>query len=268
MYKTIVLTGQKLGDLEVIRKFNAPYEVKKERRKTTLKLECRCGCGRIFYPYKTNVLSKKTTHCQRCALNYQYIGKKFGSLLVLRKDYTVHKRAFLCKCDCGKEDIIQSRYLSKGKPPQVCKYCRHKKKYSNEPKLTREESIRQTNYLKHLKSKEKILSLQFPYFKVLAFSHWKYVATRRLAFYLCKCVCRKHFVARGDSLVSGKHKSCGCKNEYASGENQAHAKLTNKEAEEIRGVWQSGLYKQSELAEMFKVSISCIGKITSGLTYN
>jgi len=275
MLKKKDLTGQIIGNLKVIKELSSPYRVDKptEKRRTRLILECECRCGKIFYPFKTNVLRGKTKQCLSCIKAGELLFKRFGNLEVISRDYSKTKEAyfggayFICKCDCGHIDSFKSRYLRNGKPPQVCERCRHPKKYSTEPKLTIQQSAIIRGQKKHKKKQETILNKKFHNIKVLEFSHWEQSASRRRPYYKCKCRCGNVFTMRSDAI--GKTRSCGCihKESILRGENNPRAFFTTKEVQAMREMVTSGLYTQRRISQIFKVTESLISGIILKKSY-
>lgn len=264
--KKINLSGKKLGSLEIIQEFNAPYSGSNKNRKTLLKLKCKCECGQIFYPYKSNVITGKTTGCLNCSNSIKFIGKKIGSLLVINRDSdTESPRCYTCICDCGWTGNISSRYLRTGKNVR-CIECRCPKKYTPISTLTREQAIAKTNYNKHLKAKEKWIGTKIGRLKIVSFSHWEMKGKRRKCFYNAKCKCGNIIIVRGDM----RGRSCGClkKDSALKGEDKNNSKLTNKQAEAIRELKKSKIgYTGRELSLIFGVSENSISKILTGKQY-
>ena len=259
------LIDKKIGNLQILEEFSAPYVGKDKNRKTILKLKCQCACGHIFTPYKTNVLTGKTTQCINCAGSNQYVNKKFDNLLCLSRDPNDSKK-FICKCDCGKIVSVKKRYLNQGKSPRKCHFCRYTKKYCNRVKLNRKESVAITNYKKHMQKQEELIGHKFLNFKVLSFDKWQDQGKRRRAFYLCKCKCGKICSLRIDSI--GKKLSCGCIGKMKlRGEKNYSAKFTNKQVKTMREMFKSGLYTQRKIAHMFNATDAHISQIIKEKTY-
>lgn len=64
------------------------------------------------------------------------VGKKFGDWYVLKEAGSLYGRpAFLCRCKCGKEKIVNGNELRRGKTTK-CQECAHKDKYfMGKPKI-------------------------------------------------------------------------------------------------------------------------------------
>ncbi len=111
----IDLHGQRFGRLTVLRK------TEKRTKGGNVFWECRCDCGNIVERNTINI--RKATQCPECAIKEkdqsicnEYIGKKFGKLLILEQSETStpSKRLFRCRCECG--NIYETRldYLKSG----------------------------------------------------------------------------------------------------------------------------------------------------------
>src|SRR6267142_6270359 len=135
MKKKFELTGKCISNLKILDEFKENYVGIQKNRKTIIKLKAQCKCGKIFFPYKTNVLTGKTKNCSRCSKNVCYFDKKFGFLLVLERDYSQRINSFICQCDCGWKGSIRSRLLTRGINIK-CPKCRYPKKYSDKEKLS------------------------------------------------------------------------------------------------------------------------------------
>lgn len=106
------LLGMQFGNLKIIEKIGS----KKRRGRSEIHWLCKCICGNEI-EVTTNMLSKGKTNCG-CKNNKtkNLIGKKFGRLKVIKyvgKDEN-KQRIWLCKCDCGKEKRVSTRYLTSG----------------------------------------------------------------------------------------------------------------------------------------------------------
>lgn len=257
------LTGTYVGSLYVIEEFLCHLTKKSGARWTRRKLKVRCKCGVIFYPFKSNVVSKKTCGCVMCANSGVPLDQKIGNLLVLRRDLD-ETRSFMCLCDCGNEESIRSHYLRKGKPPLRCSRCRHPKKYL--PKRTREEFQKENARRKHELSLKKLMEDNSFNVKVLGFSHWEDTKNRRRAWYFVKCKCGKKFTVRNDWIKNVK--GCGC-NRYLREKDSVSlsANLSAQDVKAIRAMIKSKMYIGRKLAKMFGVSECTISSIKKNQSY-
>ncbi len=251
-------TGEKIGDLEILDEFSAPYCSKTGRKRKTLrKLRYRCKCGEICETFKGNILYKKTTKCVNCANSNIEIGKKYGQLIVLSRckidPALPNFRAYECLCECGDKYIARSHYLYHGKNPK-CKKCQFPKRFSEKHVKTFKEAQRETAYKKHLKARQKYIGNKFGNIKVIAFERWEMLKTRRKALYKCKCKCGKHFSVRSDYIT--KVVSCGCipKTINIRGGNHPRSKFSDKEVAEMRSLYLTGIYLQKEIAAIYGIT--------------
>jgi hypothetical protein len=80
------------------------------------KWKCLCSCGKETMVYAYQLLRNITKSCG-CRNYIDHIGDKFWRLTVIEKVSIKGRRAafFKCKCDCGKETIVQGGHLRAGK---------------------------------------------------------------------------------------------------------------------------------------------------------
>lgn len=112
------------------------------------------------------------------------IGLKFGRLTVLSRSYKEdkHKRVhWKCLCNCGKEVVVDSSSLRSGNTKSCG--CLQKEKVS----------------------RIKFLDISGKTFGRL--TAIKYSGNKK---WLCKCSCGKEKIVSGESLRTGRTKSCGC----------------------------------------------------------
>lgn len=114
----------------------------------------------------------------------QLENKRFGKLQVIKRvDNIGRKSAWLCVCDCGKEQIIAGSSLVAKKGTKSCGCL--KKTHFIDLEGTKVDDV---NILKVIgKNKHNC---------------W---------IYECQCNCGNKFVAEGNDITSRKIKSCGCK---------------------------------------------------------
>jgi hypothetical protein len=260
-------TGETIGSLKILEEISHPYENPSERRKTILKFKCLCVCGNIFYPYKNNVTTGKTTHCTRCVRNSHLLGKKIGCLLVISRCLDQDKR-FNCICDCGRECVIRSSHLTNGLN-KCCEICRYPKKFSEKPeKRTKAQCAIDRGIEKHEQHKNLKVGNKFGYLKVINLARWEQLEHRRKPWYKCKCKCGNFVEVRGDQIGKGVL-SCGCLRieNIPRGEKQGAAKLTNSQANAIREMKSSGLYTGREIASIMGVTETVICRILLNKAY-
>jgi hypothetical protein len=109
-------------------------------------------------------------------------GMRFGNLLVIREDARrIPKRVFyLCRCDCGKEKIVEGTKLSSGHT-KSCGCLRNRIKNIAGERFGRAIAINHLGFNKF-----------------------------GIAVWLCKCDCGTIFHAPVNGLSTGQNKSCGC----------------------------------------------------------
>lgn len=174
-YKNI--KGKKFGLLTVIKRVNNTQNGKTQWL-------CKCECGNTKIVPGKSLRDGNTKSCG-CLNNkdYVYEGRRFGKLEVIGKaeNSRTGKVQWLCKCDCGKEKIIQEYALKRGIKSCGCE----KKKITKEieigdrfGKLTIIEKLER-------KKNEKL--------------KWK-----------CKCDCGNVTSVKDYDLKTGVTKSCGC----------------------------------------------------------
>lgn len=122
----IDLTGQRFGRLLVLREDTEPYL--SPGGKPTRRWICRCDCGREVSVLQNALTAShhgtRSCGCARAekstAQMTDLTGHRFGRLTAVRKA-PLPKRAkngaitgWLCRCDCGREVILPTRYLTSG----------------------------------------------------------------------------------------------------------------------------------------------------------
>lgn len=111
----------------------------------------RCECGKEDVVRLTNLLKGIGTACGKCrkyikkpnnTTRYNiadYIGKKYGKRTIIKDAGKIKsKRMVLCRCDCGKEDLVPFFDLIGGRC-QMCPKCN--RRYYNPRALNMEEYI-------------------------------------------------------------------------------------------------------------------------------
>jgi len=145
---------------------------------------CRCDCGRECFAASTQLNQgyKKSCGCLRRPPLKDYVGKRFGRLIVEKyagKWDGIHR--WLCKCDCGNETVVGQTSLQSGKTKSCgC--------LGNPPP-------------------QDILGKQFGDLTVTAYDGNR----EGTYFWRCRCKCGKEAVVRQDNLMQGHTKSCGCR---------------------------------------------------------
>lgn len=139
-------------------------------------------------------------------LNDNLIGQKFNKLTVLK--LSPKKGYYICKCDCGNETEVRKDHLINGN----IKACGCLRK------------------IKSFKLRRDLTGQKFGKLTVLSYS---YSDKNHFAYYLCQCECGNTKIVRGNNLICGYTKTCGCY-DYTSKENGGRI---------IHGLSKTRLYK-------------------------
>ena len=128
--KKIDLTGQRFGKLVVIKE--GKHHVQKSGKKITT-WDCICDCGGHINVLTNSLRNGNTQSCgclkkeagKKIGDKYKYIlekralnleGERFGRLIVIVKtaDRKQGSIVYLCKCDCGKKQMVTEKHLKDG----------------------------------------------------------------------------------------------------------------------------------------------------------
>ena len=118
MGRFIDLTGRRFGKLYVVEQAETRLHGKGRRQ---VYWKCQCDCGNEIEVQANNLRSGHTISCG-CAKTdagtkkrSDLAGKCFNRLTVI-KEVTPYgrERCWLCKCDCGKETVVQQNNLVSG----------------------------------------------------------------------------------------------------------------------------------------------------------
>lgn len=124
------LTGRRFGRLVVLRK---------EEGSGKARYLVRCDCGREKVVLADNLKRGMTKSCGVCCRGGKawsekrikdLTGKRFGQMIVLKE---LGNRKVLCKCDCGKEKVVNKSHLVHGEI-QSCGCLLQKQAYQNQKK--------------------------------------------------------------------------------------------------------------------------------------
>lgn len=177
--KRLDLTGKQYGDLQVVK-----YSGKS---KTGISMwECICSCGNTKIVAGSDLKRGHTKSCG-CLRNAEdYTGRKYGMLNVIsRKGSSENRNAtWLCKCECGNTKIVTSNALKFG----YVKSCG----CLNENDLLGKKFHRLT-----------VIGRDF-------------ANPGHGALWYCRCDCGNLTSVRGNALLSGSSRSCGCLNREIS----------------------------------------------------
>lgn len=238
------LTGLRFGHWTV--NHRAPKDPAKKGR--DIYWNCTCDCGTT-----KNVLGKylrngKSQSCGCVKKNKEYIGKRYGSLVVkeIIYGYNGNSRAtYKCDCDCG-ETVFLTGDIYKRKSCGKCRYqharidhtgekygkltvvemlynyknnqtyCKCKCDCGNSDYITRMDALITGNTQScGCAHSPNLTGKIFTYLTVLREAEKdeittlnKYKLNQR--FWLCKCVCGNYKLATTHDLMTGHVKSCGC----------------------------------------------------------
>lgn len=108
----IDLTGQKYGRLTVIER--ADDYISKKGQKAR-QWRCKCDCGNYVVVRSQYLRNGHTKSCG-CIASEDFAGQKFGKLTVIKLDHVSDggNKQYLCQCDCGNVDIVDSGNLKRG----------------------------------------------------------------------------------------------------------------------------------------------------------
>lgn len=114
------------------------------------------------------------------------LGQRFGKLVVVERTENNRRGCtmWLCRCDCGKFNIVSGLNLRSGHTKSCGCYAR--------------ERVRNTAY--------DLTGKRFERLVVIRKDH----EGKRGRYWLCQCDCGNAKVACGSDLMSGRTKSCGC----------------------------------------------------------
>ena len=177
--KTTINIGDRFGHLTIINKDTRPMH-----RSSWL---CRCDCGRELYIITSNLQRGiKSCGCSHFSDKYTSIdltGQRFGHLTVIsRHESARNNTQWLCRCDCGKEVLVYTAALIKGKRKSCgCK--------------TGTPEVQELN----------LIGQRFGYLTVLE----RDSRPRRTSSWLCRCDCGKEVYLLTSDLKGGV-RSCGC----------------------------------------------------------
>lgn len=147
-------------------------------------------------------------------------GEKFNRLKVVKRVDDSRKGTFwLCKCDCGNDKIVESRYLRMG----LIKSCGC---------ITKENNFNRCMI--------DLTGRTFGRLTVIRYDH-----SKNGAYWLCKCECGKTKVIKGTSLTKGETTSCGCKSREMSISRSTTHGMTGTRIYRIRSGMIARCYKKN-----------------------
>ena len=276
MGKFIDLTGQRFGNLTVIKKSD------NKSNTGMIKWVCRCDCGNITEVTGGNLKSGHSKSCG-CSHRYDLSGKKFGKWTVLEKSDVRNGIIYwLCRCDCGTIKEVRTSILLNGQS-QSCGCDRRIGDYNligqkfgkltvigasektdsnhrtfwkcrcdcgNITDVARSHLVNGTVATCGCSSENKLIDLTgLKFGKLTAIQRTDLRSKYGVAIWLCKCECGGTKLVNSNSLTSGNVKSCGCIKSYGEtvikrilGSNNI-AYETEKTFESCRDPITNALYK-------------------------
>ncbi len=159
--------------------------------------------GRLQVLYINGAVTHDIIHIMSWVILHmkkEMTGKQFGMLTVLQeaKRENSRKRYWLCRCQCGKETVVEESHLKNG----------HTKSCGCYRRMVQQKRSRDLTGLRfgRLQVLEAVLG-----------------ADGSLAGWKCQCDCGKQCVCKSGSLTSGVTRSCGCLQEEKRRENMKKA---------------------------------------------
>lgn len=174
--KQLDLAGQKFGKLTAIKPTG-------RNRNGQVLWEAKCECGNVCTAVGGDLArgKKKSCGCGAKNIPQKFTGKRFGKLLVLRKDESNTSRyaKWICQCDCGTvKSIAGCNLVSGGTVSCGC-------------------------------SRAKTLELEGRRFGRLTVLGKEGVVNSKLV-WKCLCDCGNEVSVVGSRLINGHTNSCGC----------------------------------------------------------
>jgi len=202
-------TGQKFGRMLILKEAEPKIQPNGNRARMVL---CQCDCGTIKTVnlaslkgglikscgcYNREVASK--TLSKKKILIEHLVEKKFGNFQVLKevepkiRNNGRKRRMVLCKCDCGKEKIVNLDSLLSGKSKSCG--CGMSSIRNGITHNVRRKSI------KHLIGKK------YNRLTIISEIELKKYEPKKV---LCRCDCGKEKIIVLSNIIKGKSKTCGC----------------------------------------------------------
>lgn len=193
----INLLNQTIGNLTITKEIG--------RKNNEVLWECLCSCGNIIQMTTSQINKGMNNFSCGCKSlknkKIDLLGQKFGLLTVV--DYAPNDKnsnaMWKCKCDCGKEIIVQGIRLRNGNT----KSCG----------CNRINKLIEYNSINKVKD---ITGEQFGELTVLEPTNKR--NNNKSVMWKCQCSCGNICFIPGNDLRSGNTKSCGCKKNKSFGE--------------------------------------------------
>lgn len=196
--------------------------------------ECKCTCGNIGKVNTYDLKNGFSTRCKQCKdkahMKTVYNpGDKLGEWTIM---YYAGDMRWHCKCSCGKEKDVLTKYLRDG----TSKSCGHDRNY-------------------HI-IKDDITGRRFGSLVVLGY-------TGSSNMWQCKCDCGTIKNIHRDSLITGKTKSCGCLKETMRAQTllDRYGDTNTTRINNPREEWQIEIISDGELLKQYIDKLG--GKVTA-----
>lgn len=208
MPKKIDLTNQKFGEWTVIRE--ASKEEKQNRPGAYWLCKCNCGTERIVNGQTLRKGESSSCGCKtgeiiakkNISRAEDLTGRIFGRLTVITRDFEKENSLsskgstyWKCKCECGKEVTVSRGSLLNG----TTKSCGCYRKEISAKHLT---EVASKKYVDETGNKYGKLTVLYKIENT--------DATKKGAYWMCKCDCGNQKIIFGNSLRRGNTTSCGC----------------------------------------------------------
>jgi len=203
--RTVDLTGQKVGKLLVLHEVDHAQTKKHDRY-----WECRCECGKAVVVRQDNLTYKNARSCgclrsekarkiiaQRekpmtSSPRVNRIGNKYGMLTVVDLALPIitkrgkRRTAWLCRCDCGRECVVDGGALKEG-------------------------HVKSCGCLRGKRPSIDLTGMVFGRLTVIKEADPAVLPSgKKHRTWLCHCQCGQELVVTQNNLKRGITKSCGC----------------------------------------------------------
>lgn len=216
MAKSVDLTGEKFGNLEVISR-----ATKEEKPKGSY-WKCKCSvCGNIVYVVTAD-LKRRTNrkYCSNCMPNKKgesLVGKVFDRLTVIEED-KARDGYYICECECGTIKSISQQLLKSG--------------HSKSCGCIRKETTR----ARGKQNKKDLTGKTFGRLTVVGETEDRNLDGQ--VTWKCRCQCGNTCLVPTSRLTQGNTTSCGCLVKEVAREK--FVKLNAHQVGEFHPNWQGG----------------------------
>lgn len=257
------------------------FDISESESRALYHVKCECGKERRV---SSSHLSR-LTQCWTCSASQHlndYIGKKFGSLLVISHEIYQGQRKLKVKCDCGNETYVESYRLRNQKNCFKCKAGFFPGKTTNGCELLKKLYEKKGEFKCHcgnifisrISSRVKDCGCQYSklYLGKLKdkignkFGKLKVINFKKgyqHNILVCKCKCGNVI-----EIINGhesRQNSCGClrKENNPRAEKKGNARFKNFEILSLRQLNSTGIYSVEELSKIYNISKNYISRIVN-----